>query len=91
MQVIMLIVLLFYLLPFVAARSNSITPKLNGTVTEDGKICEQLLQVFWKMKDITMEEDYQLITTDILNSKTGPLNQLLSAREHFVDYQRESK
>ena len=79
---IMLIVLLFYLLPFLA-ESSSITPKENSTV--DGKTCEQMLEAFWKMKDANVEEEYQLTTTEKLHSKPVVLNE----REQLMEYQRE--
>ena len=65
MQMIMLIVLVFYLLPLVPARVNSQTgtfaTNINNTATADGKICRQLLEAFWKMKDTTEGKDYQLM------------------------------
>jgi hypothetical protein len=93
-EVIMFISLLFYLLLFVAARSYSVTPKANSTVIADGKTCQQLLEAFQTMKDMTVEEDYHLTTTEkLINSKPDPLiqNQNFGGREQFVEYQRESK
>ncbi len=94
----MFIPLLFYLLPFVATRSYSVTPKANSTVIADGKTCQQLLEAFQTMKDniMTVEEDYHLTTTEkLINSKPGPLNRIqnqnFGRRQQLVEYQRESK
>ena len=95
MQMIMLIVLVFYLLPLVPARVNSqtgtVATNINNTVKVDGKTCQQLLEAFWKMKDTMEGEDYQLIMTEKLNSIKEQQNQILSTREEFVEYHRESK
>ena len=56
----------------------------------DSKTCEKMLEAFWEMKDANMEREYQLITTEKFNSKPEALNQM-SDREHFVEYQRESR
>ena len=82
-----LILLLFYLLPFLA-ESNSITLKEN---TIDGKMCDQMLKTFQKQNDVNVEGEYQLITTEKLNSRSEALNQILSEKEQLVEYQRESK
>ena len=89
MQVNVLIVLLLYLLSFLA-RSHSVTVKENNMIV-DSKTCEKMLEAFWEMKDTNMEGEYQLITTEKFNSKPEALNRILSDREHFVEYQRESR
>ena len=81
------ILLLFYLVPFLAG-SNSIALKEN---TIDGKTCDQMLKTFRKQNDVNVEGEYQLITTEKLNSKPEALNQILSEKEQLVEYQRESK
>ena len=87
MQMNMLVVLLLSLLPFLA-ESSSIIPKES---TVDGKKCDQMLETFWKLNDENVEEEYRLIITEKLNSKPEALNQILSEREQFVEYERKSK
>ena len=82
----MLIVLLLSLFTILAG-SSSIIPKES---TVDGKKCDQMLEMFWKLNDENVEGEYQLIITEKLNSKPEALNQILSEREQLVDYQRES-
>ena len=87
MKMSTVILLLFYLLPFLAG-SSSITLKENIV---DGKTCAQILEAFWKQNDMNVEGEYQLITTEKLNLKPKALNQILSEKEQLVEYQRESK
>ena len=82
----LLVVLLFYLLLLVAESSSQvITPKESKV---GGNTCEQLLEKFWESNGMNNEEEYELITTQKLNSKSGrALNQILSEREQLVEYE----
>jgi hypothetical protein len=85
----LLFVLLFYFLPLVSESSSlTITPKES---TQGGKSCEQLLETFWESNGMNIEGEYELITTQKLNSKSEVLNQILSEREQLVEYESESK
>ena len=86
MQKNMLVALLLYLLPFFAD-SSSITQ--NENIVGD-KTCEKMLETFWKLNGMNIEGEYQLITTEKLNSKPEALNRILSEREQLVKYERES-
>ena len=74
-------VLLFYLLPLVVESSSQIiTPKESKV---GGKTCEQLLETFWESNDMNIVGEYELITTQKLNSKSEALDQILSGREQL--------
>lgn len=88
MQKNMLVALLLYtyLLPFLAD-SSSITQN-EGIVGDN--TCGQMLETFWKTNGMNIEGEYQLTTTEKLNSKPEALNRILSEREQLVKYERES-
>ena len=80
----LLVVLLFYLLPLVVeSSSQAITPRESKV---GGKTCEQLLEKFWESNGMNIEGEYELITTQKLNSKSEALNQILSEREQLVEF-----
>ena len=82
----LLVVLLFYLLLLVVdSSSQAITPRESKVVR--GKTCEQLLEKFWESNGMNIEGEYELITTQKLNSKSEALNQILSEREQLVEYE----
>ena len=83
----LLVVLLLYLLPFLAD-SSSITQN-EGTV--DDKTCEKMMKMFWKSNGMNIEGEHNLITTEKLNLKPETLNWILSEREQLVEYKREFK
>ena len=87
MQTNLSVVLLLYLLPFLAESSSS-TDLNEGTV--GGKACEQMLETFWKSSDLNIEGEHQLITTEELNAKQGILNEKISEKDQLVEFQRES-
>lgn len=87
MQVNKPVVLLFFLLPFLA-HSSSIALKTNSTV--DRKICEKMLEAFWKHNDLNVEGEYHLISKEEISSKPQALSQILNEREQLVEHQRES-
>ena len=89
MQVNILVVFLFNLLPFLA-ESSSIAVKENSNVTVDGKECEQMLEAFWKQNGLNVEGEYQLISKEKLILKPEAPNQILNEGEQLVEYQRES-
>ena len=83
-----LVVLLFYLLPLASeSSSQTITPKESKV---GGKTCEQLLETFWKSNGMNIEGEYELITTQKLNSKSEAVSQILNERD-LVEYESELK
>ncbi|MCG8621880.1 MAG: hypothetical protein MJE68_07780 [Proteobacteria bacterium] len=56
----------------------------------EGKTCEQLLEKFWGSNGMNIEEEYELTSTQKLNSKPEALNQILSEREQLMEYESES-
>ena len=85
----LLVVLLFYLLLLVVeSSSQAISPRESKM---GGKTCEQLLEIFWESNGMNIEGEYELITTQKLNSKSEALNPILSKGEQLVEYDGESK
>ena len=83
----LLVVLLLYLLPFLA--DSSFISQNEGVVGD--KTCEQMLKIFSKSNSMNIEGEYNLITTEKLNLKPEVLNRIFSKRELLVEYKREFK